>query len=123
MEYRIEKIKDTSKDFEGIRGMKVLTYISYITNEKRIDGPIDIKDYDKYYEWLRKETNEYCISFSNDLEQFKREFISDPGEFIPIVFEKDVMEDIEVATLKDIIEYNSNFNNYFENAKEEVECS
>lgn len=123
MEYRIEKIKDTSVDFEGIKGMKVLTYVSYITNEKRIDGPLDIKDYDKYYEWLRKETNDFGISFSNDLEQFKREFVSDAAEFVPIVFEKDALEDIEVATVKDIIEYNLNFDNYFKNAKEEVECS
>ncbi len=121
MEYRIEKIKDTSKDFEGIREMKVLTYTSHITNEKRIDGPIDIKDYDQYYEWLRKETNEYGISFSSDLEQFKREFISDPGEFVPIVFEKDVLEDIEVATLKDIMKYNSEYDSYFKHAKEEIE--
>ena len=79
MQYKIEEVINIS---EKINGMKVLTCISPVTNEKRIDRPINLYDYDKYYEWLRNETNKYNISVSDSLEDFKVEFLSDPGVFI-----------------------------------------
>ena len=120
MEYIIERIKDTSKEFEDIKGMEVLTFISLVTKKKRIDGPINLCDYDKYYEWLRKETNKYFISTSDNLEDFKVEFVSDPGEFVPFI-ENDSIEYVKTPTVIDISVYNSNFKYYFDDAKAKLE--
>lgn len=112
MEYRIEIIKN-APNFKGIEGMKVLTFTSPITKEKRIDGPINLCDYDQYYEWLRKETNKYNISISDNLEDFKEGFISDPGEFMPFI-QEDSLEYVKIPTMEDMNEYNSNYECYFE---------
>lgn len=120
MEYRIERIKNTL-DFEDIEGMKVLTFISPVTKEKRIDGPINLCDYDKYYEWLRKETNKYNISISDNLEDFKEEFMRDPGEFIPFV-QEDSLEYVKTPTMADMNAYNLNYKYYFEKQLQEELC-
>lgn len=120
MEYIIERVKETSKHFEGIRGMEVLTYISPFTNEKRIDGPVNRCDYDTYYEWLREETGNHCISLSENLEHFKREFINDVAEFIPHVFYLDELDYLRNATKEDIDKYNSTFNDYFKEVMMEL---
>lgn len=112
MEYRIEIIKN-APNFKGIEGMKVLTFTSPITKEKRIDGPINLCDYDQYYEWLRKETNKYNISISDNLEDFKEEFMSDPGQFMPFV-QEGLLEYIKTPTTIDIRVYNLNYEYYFE---------
>lgn len=120
MEYRIKKIKSLDEDLKAINEMRVLVFIDY-RGKHRIDGPVSEEDYDKYYEWLRIETNKSNVSVSNNLEDFKREFVSDPGIFVPTL---DLVhfKDIEVATLKDIFNYNQVFDEYFEEAREEVEC-
>lgn len=114
MQYKIEEVINIS---EKINGMKVLTCISPVTNEKRIDGPMNLDDYDKYYEWLRNETNKYNISVSDSLEDFKVEFLSDPGVFIPCIYEENALKYLRNANDKDILEYNSNYRNYFEDAE------
>lgn len=120
MNYKIEKIKETSKNFEGIIGMVVLTYVSPVTKKKYIDGPTNIKEYDKYYEWLRNETNYWAISSSENLEDFKRQFIETEGEFIPVASIDD-LEELETPTQNYIIEtYNKNFNEYFREAKKQI---
>ena len=111
MEYKIERIKDGS-NFKGIEGMKVLTFISPITKVKRIDGPLNLCDYDQYYEWLRKETNKWNISISDNLDNFKNEFLSEPEVFLPIA-EEDSLEYIKTPTVIDMSAYNSNFKYYF----------
>ena len=121
MNYKIEKIKSTSKEFEVLAGMEVLTFISPVTKEKNIDGPINLCDYDKYYEWLRKETNKYNISISDNLEDFKEEFMSDPGQFIPLI-QDDSLEYVKMATMLDISAYNSNYKYYFEKQLQEEPC-
>lgn len=120
MNYKIEKIKSTSKEFEVLAGMEVLTYVSPVTGEKRIDGPANIEDYDKYYEWLRKETNKWNISVSDNLEDFKREFIIAEGELVPTVSDETVFEKLKLANKAYIMEYNKKFNEYFKEAIEEA---
>lgn len=120
MNYKVEKIKSTSKEFEGIAGMEVLTYVSPVTGEKRIDGPTEIEDYDKYYEWLRLETNKWSISVSDNLKDFKREFIIAEGELIPTVSKWDDLEELIPVNLNYILKYNKKFNAYFREAREEA---
>lgn len=120
MNYMIEIIKNTSKEFEGIASMEVLTYISPITGEKYIDGPTNIEDYDKFYEWLRQETNKWNISVSDNLKDFKREFIIAEGELIPIASDETDFEGLEAPNMQYIRNYNKKFNEYFKEAKEEL---
>lgn len=120
MNYKIEIIKSTSKEFEGIAGMEVLTYVSPVNGEKRIDGPTNVTDFDKYYNWLMKETSQWNISVSDNLKDFKREFIIVEGEFIPTVINWDELEELESVNMQYILEYNKRFNEYFKEAKEEA---
>lgn len=120
MNYKIERIKNTSKEFEGIAGMEVLTYVSPVTGEKRIDGPTNVTDFDKYYNWLMKETNQWNISVSDNLKDFKIEFIITEGEFIPTVSNEEDLEELKIANREYILEYNKKFNEYFKEAKEEA---
>lgn len=120
MNYKIEIIKITSKEFEGIAGMEVLTYVSPVTGEKRIDGPTEIEDYDKYYEWLRLETNKWRTSVSDNLKDFKREFIIAEGELIPTVYKWDDLEELIPVNTNYILKYNKKFDEYFKEAKEEA---
>lgn len=110
--YAIETIKKDSKNFKGIEGMNVLTYKDDV-DTKYIDGPINSDDYDKYYEWLRIETNEANTSTSDNLEDFKVEFISRPEDLVPLIHDFSEVTKIRDATKKDIKEYNSKFNSFF----------
>ena len=113
MIYKIQKIKETSKKFNGIAGMIVLTFTITTDNTTFIDGPVDIHDYDNYYEWIRKECNKLNLSSSDNLESFKEEFLDTDCEFIPPIDEETDLQQIRIASKDDIICYNEIFNNYF----------
>lgn len=113
MNYKIEIVKEESNYFKEITGMKLLTYKSPVTNRKHIDGPINKVDYDKYYSWLRKDAIENNISISENLEDFKKEFATDPALFIPYSIGEDDLIEIRKATKNDIEQYNTQFENYF----------
>ena len=117
MEYRIKKIKDTTQDYKGLEGVELLVFISYVNGKSYIDGPINKKDLNKYYEWLRKGCYEVGITYSDNLEDFKVEFIIDPGQYIPFI-ENEAFEDLGLATKDDMENYNIAFEEYFEEARQ-----
>lgn len=116
MEYRIKKIQSSMECIKELNGMKVLIFIDY-HGRHRIDGPINVDDYDKYYEWLRAEAYRFGITTCDNLEDFKKIFISDPGMFVPTLTEED-FEDVEIVVLKDIVNYNKIYDKYFEKYNE-----
>lgn len=109
-----EVVNGTTEYFSELIGMEVITFKSPITGHKYIDGPVNKDDYCKYYEWLRKETNQYRMSRSENLEDFKKEFLTDPGIFLPIIFnENDLTVIAESVSEDDLNDYNNNFNSFF----------
>ena len=117
MEYKIEKIKNTSEKFKGIQGMKVLTYIPADTKIKHIDGPLNLNDYDKYYEWLFKYSKQLGISSSKNFSDFKSEYMTYLGEMLPHIEDLNDLEILQGATENDIHRYNVIFNEYFKDVK------
>ncbi|MGL5714203.1 MAG: hypothetical protein ACRCX2_14380 [Paraclostridium sp.] len=93
--------------------MEVLTYVSPVTGVKKIDGPTNVEDFDKYYKWLMGESNQWNMSVSDNLKDFKKEFIDSEGELVPTVINIDELEEVESANMQYILEYNKKFNEYF----------